>query len=203
MQVTVNMAASLDGRVAGPGGQPLELSCPEDWDRVHRLRADHDAILVGVGTVLADDPRLTARTDPPPETPPLRVVLDSKGRTPAEARVVDGSAPSLILTAGADLGPIGEAHVQQAGEGRVDLGQAMAHLDERGVASVLVEGGPTVVAALLEAGLVDRLQLYLAPRILGTGLSLWEALEGISADLVPRARAPLGAGTLVSYEVEG
>ncbi len=203
VQVTVNMATSLDGRVAGPGGEPLELSCPEDWDRVHRLRADHDAILVGIGTVLTDDPRLTARTDPPPDTPRLRVVLDSTGRTPERASVASGSAPTLILTASEDVGPIGQAEVQQVGHGRVDLHEAVEALAQRGVASVLVEGGPTVVRAFLREGLVDRLHLYVAPRLLGVGLSLWEALEGLEANLVPRARAPLGAGVLLSYGVEG
>lgn len=202
VQVTVNMAASLDGRVAGPGGTPIELSCPEDWDRVHRLRADHDAILVGIGTVLADDPRLTARTDPAPDPPPLRVVLDSKARTPAEANVVDGNAPSLILTATSRLGPIGSAEVEQAGTDRVDIDQAVDRLADRGVTSVLVEGGPSVVHSFLAAGRVDRFHLYLAPRILGVGPSLWEALKGLEADLVPRTRSPLGAGTLLSYGVE-
>lgn len=202
MKVTVNMAASLDGRVAGPGGEPIELSCPEDWHRVHRLRADHDAILVGIGTVLADDPRLTARTDPPPEDPPLRVVLDSQARTPEDAHVADGSAPSLILTACDHDGPIGEAEVQQAGQGRVDLALAMDHLEARGIETLLVEGGPTIVGSCLAAGLVDRFHLYLAPCILGQGPSLWGTLDGLAVDLVPRARSPLGPGVLISYGVQ-
>lgn len=199
----MNMAASLDGRVAGPGGTPIELSCPEDWDRVHRLRAGHDAILVGIGTVLADDPRLTARTDPAPDPPPLRVVLDSKARTPAEANVVDDSAPSLILTATADPAPIGTADVEQAGIDRVTVDETIDRLRGRGIASVLVEGGPTVVRSFLAAGRVDRVYLYLAPRILGVGPSLWAAFEGLEVDLIPRARGPLGAGTLLSYGVQG
>ncbi len=198
----MNMATSLDGRVAGPGGAPVELSCPEDWDRVHRLRADHDAILVGIGTVLADDPRLTARTDPPPDPPPLRVILDSKARTPTEANVVDDSAPSLILTAAAGLGPIGSAEVEQAGTGRVTVDEAVDRLAGRGISSILIEGGPRVVRSFLEASVVDRVHLYLAPRILGRGPSLWEALEGLEVELVPRTRSPLGAGTLLSYGVE-
>lgn len=197
MHVLLNMAASLDGRVAGKGGEPVHLSCPADEKRVHALRADSDAILVGVGTVLADDPRLTARTDPPPEEPPLRVVLDRRGRTPGSARVVDGEAPTLLLTEDAQ-DPIGEAEVEAVDE--LTPARAVEQLAAREVEQVLVEGGPTIATRFLASGLVDRFTLYLAPRVLGAGPSLAEAFEGLELELAPRCRAPLGEGVLLSYE---
>lgn len=201
MHVVLNMAASLDGRVAGAGGEPVQLSCPADQRRVHALRADSDAVLVGVGTVLADDPRLTARTDPLPERQPLRVVLDHDGRTPSDATVVDDAAPSLVLTAGVDE-PIGQADVQPVGD-PIEPPAVLETLAERGVEQLMIEGGPTVACSFLEAGAVDRAHLYLAPRILGEGPSLADAWTGLEASWTPRARGPLGEGTLVSYEVPG
>lgn len=203
MRVFLNMAASLDGRVAGADGEPVQLSGPADRERVHRLRTASDAVVVGIGTVLADDPRLTARPEPRPprEAQPLRVVVDSRLRTPPEARVLDEAADTLVVAT--RKGGLDGAEVHVAGEDQVDLAAAVAELDRRGCEQVMVEGGPTLAAALLAAGLVDRWHLYLAPRVLGEGPSLAEALAGVDVDLTPRSRAPLGEGTLVSYGVRG
>src|SRR5687768_10687582 len=100
-RVLLNCACSLDGKIAAPDGQAMPLSDEADWRRVHLLRASSDAILVGVGTIVKDDPSLKVKEDlapVPPNRKLLRVVLDAKGRTPPGARVVDGSAPTLILT---------------------------------------------------------------------------------------------------------
>jgi riboflavin-specific deaminase-like protein len=196
------MAASLDGRVAGPAGEPIQLSGEADLRRVNALRAASDAIAVGIGTVLADDPRLTARPEPRPprEEQPLRVVVDSRLRVPDEARVLDDRADTLVLAA--QQGEVPGAEVREAaGSDGVDLAAGLADVEERGVERLLVEGGPTLAAALLAAGLVDRWHLYLAPRVLGAGPSLASALEGVETELEPRSRAPLGEGTLVSYGV--
>jgi diaminohydroxyphosphoribosylaminopyrimidine deaminase/5-amino-6-(5-phosphoribosylamino)uracil reductase len=129
---------------------------------VHELRATVDAIVAGVGTVLADDPALTVRRDRADASPrrPLRVVLDGAGRTPAGARVRDGAAPSWILTAAdAATGP----------DGHLDPAAVLAALYARGVRAALLEGGPTVAGAFLRAGLVDEVVAYLAPKLLGAG----------------------------------
>lgn len=210
VHVVLNMAASLDGRVAGPGGDPVQLSGPEDHERVHRLRAASDAIVVGIDTVISDDPRLTARTEPRParEEQPLRVVVDSRLRIPPKARVLDGKADTLVLTteqgdSRADADELAGAEMHAAGGGdTVDLAAGFAALEQRGIEQVLIEGGPTLAASALAAGLVDRLHLYLAPRVLGEGPSLADAWRGLEVDLEPRSRAPLGEGTLVSYGVQ-
>ncbi|MCU1587773.1 MAG: diaminohydroxyphosphoribosylaminopyrimidine deaminase, partial [Frankiales bacterium] len=136
---------------------------------VHRLRAQTDAIVVGVGTVLADDPSLTSRpalASTPAGHQPLRVVLDPKGRTPSSAAVLDGAARTLVVTNGPSYGD--ERTLVLDGD-RVDLEQLLAELGERGVVSVLLEGGPTLAGAFLRAGLVDRVIGYIAPALLGAG----------------------------------
>lgn len=203
VHVDLNVACSLEGRVAGPGGRPVELSGPADWERVHRLRADSDAVVVGIGTVLADDPRLTARPEPrpPPAEQPLRVVVDSRARVPEDARVLSEAAPTLVLAA--EDGRVEGAEVLAVPrEGRVDLAAGLEALADRGVERVLVEGGPTLAGALLREGLVDRVLVYVAPRILPAGPSLAEAWSGLELRLEPRDRRGLGEGTLLVYGVE-
>jgi diaminohydroxyphosphoribosylaminopyrimidine deaminase/5-amino-6-(5-phosphoribosylamino)uracil reductase len=152
-------AATLDGRSAAADGTSQWITSPEARADVHRLRATVDAIVAGVGTVLADDAALTVRDVVVPRTP-LRVVVDSNGRTPAHARVRDDAAPTWIATT-ADAGA--------TGDGRVDLDEMLALLYERGVRSALLEGGPTLASAFLRAGLIDEIVGYVAPKLLGAG----------------------------------
>lgn len=180
-KVLLNCAASLDGKIAAPDGQGLPLSDEVDWRRVHHLRASCDAILVGVGTVLRDDPSLKVKEELAPVSPTrklLRVVLDARGRTPKSARVVDGGTPTLILH-----GPgvrASWAHAQHAEvpldeQGRIRLPEALALLHARGVRSVLVEGGAQVLRAFLNSDLVDQWTLYVAPVLVGgTGPSIFD-----------------------------
>ncbi len=161
---TWKYAATLDGRSAAADGSSRWITGPDARADVHRLRALADAVLVGVGTVLADDPALTVRgpagePTAPPDQQPLRVVADTHGRTPSGARVRDAAAPTWVATA-TELGTV---------DGRLDLRALMAALAGRGVRSVLTEGGPVLAAALLRAGLVDRVAAYLAPALLGGG----------------------------------
>lgn len=148
--VTLKLATSLDGRAAAADGTSQWITSAQSRADAHRLRAQTDAVLAGVGTVLADNPSLTARRPDGSllSRQPLRVVLDRSGRTPPSARVRDGGAPTLLLAA------------EQPAE-------ALTELYRRDVRMVLVEGGPTVASAFLAAGLVDRIVGYLAPVLLG------------------------------------
>jgi diaminohydroxyphosphoribosylaminopyrimidine deaminase/5-amino-6-(5-phosphoribosylamino)uracil reductase len=156
------VAATLDGRAAAADGTSRWITSPEARADVHTIRGSVDAIIAGVGTVLADDARLTVRHADGSPTPrkPLRVVVDSSGRTPAGASVRDNAAPTWIATA-ADVGAT-------AG-GQVDLPVLAERLYQRGVRTALLEGGPTLAGAFLRAGLVDRVVAYLAPKLLGSG----------------------------------
>ncbi len=157
--VTWKYAATFDGRSAAADGSSRWITGPPARADVHRLRAEADAVLVGVGTVLADDPQLTAR-DADAARQPLRVVLDTDGRTPPDARVRDAAAGTLILTA---------AQVKRGADGRLDPAAALRLLHHRDVRSVLLEGGPTLAGALLAARCVDKVIGYLAPALLGAG----------------------------------
>lgn len=165
--VTWKYAASLDGRSAAPDGSSRWITGEAARADVHRLRAESDAVLVGVGTVLADDPALTARPDPGHQ--PLRVVVDRHGRTPATAQVLDDAAPTLVVTHGPSYGEQRTLVLAPAPDGRVDLAGLLAALGERGVVAVLLEGGPTLAGAFVAAGLVDRVVGYVAPVLLGGG----------------------------------
>jgi diaminohydroxyphosphoribosylaminopyrimidine deaminase / 5-amino-6-(5-phosphoribosylamino)uracil reductase len=154
-QVVWKVAATLDGRVAAADGTSRWVTGPQARAEVHRLRATCDAVLVGSGTALTDDPQLTVRDAdgrPAPEQP-LRVVLDRRGRLPAGARVRDDAAPTLVSRAATPAA-------------------LLAELFARDVRRVLLEGGPTLAAAFLGAGLVDEAVVHLAPQLLGAGPSL-------------------------------
>jgi diaminohydroxyphosphoribosylaminopyrimidine deaminase / 5-amino-6-(5-phosphoribosylamino)uracil reductase len=169
--VTWKVAATLDGRTAAADRTSRWITGPEARAEVHLLRAQADAVVTGIGTVLADDPQLAVRALPTRGSPlgpvpatvrqPLRVVLDAAGRTPPDARVRDTAAPTLVLTA---------TEVGSGPDGRgVDLDAVLALLHERQVRSVLLECGATLAGAFVDAGLVDRVVAYVAPALLGQG----------------------------------
>lgn len=160
--VTWKVAATLDGRVAAADGTSRWITGEAARADVHRLRAEVDCVLVGVGTVLADDPSLTARapSGEPLARQPLRVVADSTDRTPAQARVRDRAAPTWIATA---------AEVGRGQDGRLDLGALLEELFRRERRHVLLEGGPHLAGAMWRGGLVDRVLAYVAPVLLGGG----------------------------------
>jgi diaminohydroxyphosphoribosylaminopyrimidine deaminase/5-amino-6-(5-phosphoribosylamino)uracil reductase len=168
--VTLKLAETLDGRIATRTGDARWVTGPQARTQAHRLRAAHDAILVGVGTVLADDPALTTRLVRGPSPP--RVVIDSRLRTPEGATVLRGGA--TIAYAAAPSARV--AAFEGAGmrlircpdrSGRVDLRAALAKLAGLGVLSVLVEGGGEIAGSMLDAGLVDRVVVFVSPRIVG------------------------------------
>lgn len=166
MRVTLKLATSLDGRIATADGESRWITGEAARLEGHRLRAGHDAILVGVETVLKDDPELTARLPGRSVDQPLRVVLDSRLRTPETAKLAGEN--TLILTA-VEARAVGGAEVRQveAEDGRPSIPAVLKALKAAGVESVLIEGGGQVAAAFLRAGAVDRLEWFRAPILLG------------------------------------
>ncbi|MFA4951436.1 RibD family protein [Brevundimonas sp.] len=168
IRVTLKLATSLDGRIAMPSGESRWITGEASRTQGHRLRASHDAILVGVETVLADDPELTVRfgEEGSAVAQPLRIVLDSRLRTPPSAKVASGK--TLILTA-TEPHPIGNAEViwVASADGRPTIEAVFGALAERNITSVLIEGGGQVAASFIRAGRIDRLEWFRAPILLG------------------------------------
>jgi diaminohydroxyphosphoribosylaminopyrimidine deaminase / 5-amino-6-(5-phosphoribosylamino)uracil reductase len=171
--VTYKAAVSTDGRTASPAG-PRWISSSRSRAQVHELRAQMGAVAVGIGTVLADDPLLTARdTDPPAERQPLRVVFDRAARLPAGSRLAASAGPDapVLVVAGPGAGPVAAPHVETLAV--ASPAEALTELGRRRIAALLLEGGATLATAFLDAGLIDRLMLYRAPVELGCGPGLF------------------------------
>lgn len=191
--VTLKSALTLDGRTATRSGHSQWISSEAARARAHRLRAESDAILVGIGTVLADDPRLTVRLPGHRGRQPLRVILDSALRVPESAAVLRlEEAPTVIFTG--PQAPVArrEALARRgidvvevpAGVGGLDLGAILAELGRRQVVSLMVEAGPRLAGSLADAGYINRYVLFLAPRILG-GSGAPGLVGGIGVDTLP------------------
>jgi diaminohydroxyphosphoribosylaminopyrimidine deaminase/5-amino-6-(5-phosphoribosylamino)uracil reductase len=176
--VTAKFAMSLDGKITTHTGDSQWVTGLESRGLVQRMRQECDAVMVGINTVLADDPQLTARevSGTPRERQPLRVVLDSHTRTPPGSRMLREPGSTLIFTlAGASPAKVQE--LERAGtvvvptsagpDGRVDLQEVLSELGRRDVVSLLVEGGGIVLGSLFDNGLVDKLHAFIAPVIIG------------------------------------
>jgi len=177
--VLVKAAISLDSKIAAASGDSGQnsggISGPEAHRLVHRLRHDFDAILVGAGTVIKDDPLLTCRLPGRKTRNPLRIVLDARGQTPAEARLLDTSiAPTLIVSTSrssqkwrkAIQAKGAELLLMESTDGLIDIRELLKNLGSR-VASIMVEGGSEVISSFLRAEAVDRIMFFIAPLILG------------------------------------
>ena len=202
--VVLKSALSLDGRVATAGGDSRWISGESSRALVHRWRAEIDAIAVGIGTALADDPLLTARTADV-ATQATRVVFDSGARLPLDSALVEsiGEAP-LVTIVSPDAPPdrvqalrdAGAEPIVVGGPGGAAVRAALGELGRRQVTTLLLEGGPTLAGAFLEAGEVDELRLFFAPLVLGAGPSL---IEGAGAERIADAERALS----VSWEQVG
>ncbi len=188
--VTLKIATSLDGRIALADGTSQWITGPEARARSHQFRAGHDAVLVGIGTVLADDPLLTARTVPLPDRQPVRIIADSQGRTPPSGRLLASIdvGPVVIATAGASPLALREAGAQiwncGGSDGQVSPVELLRRAEVEGIATVMLEGGGQLAASFIRAGLVDRLEWFRAPILIGAdGLPAIAALglTGIAA----------------------
>lgn len=176
--VTVHYAQTVDGRIATRLGDSQWISGSSSLRLAHQLRVAHGAVMVGIGTVLVDNPRLTVRHVP--GNSPLRVIVDSGLRIPLDASVLtDGAAPTLIATSeraskeraaevrrpGVDVVTLGHDDT-----GRVRLEELLEYLAGRGVRSVLIEGGRSLITSALQGWLVDRLVVCISPKLLGEGI---------------------------------
>ena len=173
--VTLKLAATLDGRIAGADGSSTWITGEESRAQVHRMRAASDAILVGAGTALADDPLLTARDPEYRGRPPVRVVVDATGRVPASQRLLDDDAPTLGAPPEESSGDARDAWSAAGAEvvvcehdGRgVALGELLEALGKRDIQSLLVEGGSQISGSFVGSGLVDKVVIFTAAKILG------------------------------------
>jgi 2,5-diamino-6-(ribosylamino)-4(3H)-pyrimidinone 5'-phosphate reductase len=204
--VIINSAMSADGKISSIERRQVRISGSEDMDRVKLLRAESDAVMVGVGTVLADDPSLRVKSkglrkmrwDRGLPEGPLRVVVDSRARTPPTAEVLGVGCILAVSKAASEeqLAPLRKkCEIVVAGDEKVDLEEILSILKKKGVERLMVEGGATLNWSLIEAGLVDEILVYVGPMIIGgagaptlvdgPGLSGdYPKLELISADLI-------------------
>ncbi len=211
--VTLKLAVSSDGKAGLAGRRPVTITGEDARDYVYRMRAQSDAILVGIGTVLSDNPQLTCRLPGMFERSPVRVVLDARLRVPMSVSVVATvrETPTWIFTSN-KASAIAEDILQQKGckvfrvdetQGRLDLDEVLKILAGEGITRLMVEGGPTVAAAFVTADLVDEAVLLHSPTVIGAdGIA---PLEGVKLDtltgrLTPRGKAQLGADTVETYE---
>jgi diaminohydroxyphosphoribosylaminopyrimidine deaminase/5-amino-6-(5-phosphoribosylamino)uracil reductase len=174
--LSLKLAVSLDGRIATRTGASKWITCPESRTRVQQLRSVHDAVVVGINTVIADDPRLTVRDVP--GRSPVRVVVDSKLRLPTNSQLVMTAreTPTCVVTTEEASRAVAEAledagvavlRVAATAEGRCDMAAALKGLAAREVVSVLCEGGAELAGSLLAAGLPDEMHAFIAPVLLG------------------------------------
>jgi diaminohydroxyphosphoribosylaminopyrimidine deaminase/5-amino-6-(5-phosphoribosylamino)uracil reductase len=185
--VMLKLAVSKDGKVAAAGRRPLAITGGEVRDRVHLLRAQSDAIMIGIGTALADDPLLTCRLPGMEKDSPVRVVLDGGLRLPERSRLAQTAREiPLWVIAGSNAPPDREQALTAAGvhimrapsrDGRFDMSTVLKLLAERGITRLMVEGGPTLAASLVAADLIDEAMLFRSTNIVGAeGINALEAL---------------------------
>jgi 2,5-diamino-6-(ribosylamino)-4(3H)-pyrimidinone 5'-phosphate reductase len=208
LKVTVNCAMSADGKIALNSRKQTDISNEVDKKRVHELRNSVDAILVGIGTVLTDDPKLTVKAKyvHNPRSP-VRIVLDSRGRTPPHAMVLNGESRTVIVTSEECTREFPNAETIRCGRGRVDIERLLPMLEERGIHSMLIEGGAEVIWSFLKARLADELMIFIGSMVIGgdssptpAGGAGASAMEEV-VELRLRNADVVGDGVLVEYEV--
>lgn len=208
IRVIVNCAMSADGKIALRTRKQTKISNEDDRKRVHELRSRCDAILVGIETVLADDPKLTVNpkyVKRPRQ--PLRVVLDSRGRTPKHAQVLSGEATTIIVTNTRCERVFKNAETLRLGENDIDLRLLLRQLEKRGVRTLLVEGGSRVIWSFLESRLADEVNIFIGSMVIGGDKSPTPAGGPGAPDeksivgLKLKSVRALGNGVFVTYEV--
>ncbi|MGD0332497.1 MAG: bifunctional diaminohydroxyphosphoribosylaminopyrimidine deaminase/5-amino-6-(5-phosphoribosylamino)uracil reductase RibD [Xanthobacteraceae bacterium] len=213
--VILKLAVSADGKAGAPGRKPLSITGAAARDRVHLLRAQSDAIMVGIGTAIADDPMLTCRLPGMEKYSPVRIVLDSALRLPPASRLARSAREVPVsVIAGAEAPRAAEDALLKEGvtvlraaqrDGRLDLGAVLELIAARGVTRLMVEGGPTLAAALLAADLIDEAMLFRSPKVVGSdGVDALDGLPLTALTQSPRLKCvisePVGADTRFVYE---
>mgnify|MGYP002387443620 FL=1 len=208
MKTIINCAMSADGKIALKSRRQTKISDEQDKKRVHELRNSVDAILVGVDTVLSDDPKLTVK-EKYVKNPkhPIRIVLDSDGRTPTDALVLNGAAKTIIVTNERCRKTFPNAEVIRCGKKDVDIERLVPELERRGIRKMLVEGGSKVIWSFLRTRIADEVCIFIGSRVIGgesaptpAGGSGAEDEKGIVHMRLKDAEV-LGSGVLVKYEV--
>ena len=216
--VILNAAMSLDGKIATKTGSS-NISGAEDLKRVHEIRKQCDGIMVGIGTVLADDPRLTVhKIDAKPSDNPVRIVVDSKCRTPLDARITNSDATTIIAVANEykeeikNSGKYDElkskgVKIFFSGSKRVDLVSLMSYLHEEGIEKLMLEGGATLNFSMIKSGLIDEISICIAPMIAG-GVNSKTLFDGEGFDLMDESvklklidSYSLGKDLILKYKV--
>jgi riboflavin-specific deaminase-like protein len=206
--VVGQIGQSLDGRVATETGHSHYINGPAGLAHLHRLRALVDAVVIGVGTALADDPQLTVRRVPGPQ--PVRVVIDPGGRLPSGAKLLSQDGVRRIVISSAGARPPLPSGIEVIGlsrsEGQLAPGAILAALAERGMRRILIEGGANTVSRFFQAHCLDRLHIMVAPIILGSGrpsFTLPPIARVDEATLMPMRAHPLGDEVLFDCDLSG
>lgn len=208
MKVIINCAMSADGKIALRTRKQTKISNEEDRKRVHKLRNSSDAILVGIETVLSDDPKLTVNgkyVSKPKH--PIRIVLDSDGRTPRNALVLNGAAPTIVVTNEKCKREFLHAETIRCGKNEVDLEKLLPFLEKMGIKRLLVEGGSRVIWSFLKSRLADEVYIFVGSIVIGGEKSPTPAGGAGAKDeknvveLCLIDATALGNGVLLRYEV--
>jgi len=199
---------SADGKIALRTRRQTRISNEEDKRRVHKLRNSSDAILVGVETVITDNPKLTVNPKYVKRPRhPLRIVLDSKGRTPKNALVLDGTSKTLIVTNEKCKKVFPNAATTRCGKQEVDLKKLMRMLEKKGIRTLLVEGGSRVIWSFLQSRIADEVNIFVGSMVIGGDSSPTPAggagaeTEKAIVALVLKRMKTVGNGVLLTYEV--
>tara|TARA_B100001094_G_scaffold13293_1_gene11651 strand:- start:88 stop:723 length:636 start_codon:yes stop_codon:yes gene_type:complete len=205
-KIIINCAMSADGKIALPNRKQIRLSNQEDLQRVNELRENCDAILVGIGTVIEDNPNLTIKGNKDPSNNPVRVILDTKGRTPLDSHVLNNQAKTVVAVGNnCNTKKLGNAEIINCGDDLIDIQQLIDYLAKMGIKNILVEGGETVLWSFLNENLFDEINIFVASMIVGGektptmagGSGFATKLEALKLNLETVGK--LGDGVLLTY----
>ena len=190
-RIILNCAASVDGKIALPNRKQLAISNNEDFERVHKLRSECDAIIVGIGTIIEDNPSLTVRNNSGAK--PIRVILDTHCRIPPNSNVLQGNSKTIVAVGeNPDQTNLENAEILRCGKEKINLTKLLELLSKRGVKKILVEGGETVMWSFLKEELFDEYNIFLSSMIIG----------GTETPTIAGGKGFLGEKSLLSLKLD-